>query len=116
MSLYKRGVDKSRSKYKNLIIIGNGFDRWQDILTSYEEFRKYYFSNIERVVEELGCSFYATTDDDGEEKRITAVELVYGNPFEPKYLESDFFWNLEARLDRIDNQIINPCLLSDILI
>ena len=96
-----------RSKYKNLIIIGNGFDCWQDIPTSYEEFRQYYFLHIESVAEELGCAFYTTTDDNEEEKRITAVELIYGNPFEPKPLESDFFWNLEARLDQIDDQIIN---------
>ena len=97
----------SRSKYKNLILIGNGFDRWQDIPSSYENFRQYYLAHIEQVAKELGCSFYSSVDDKGEEKKVTAVELIYGNPFAPKHLEADFFWNLEARLDGIDDQIIN---------
>lgn len=29
-------------KYKSLILIGNGFDQWQDLPTAYKEFRKYY--------------------------------------------------------------------------
>ena len=97
----------ARSKYKNLIIIGNGFDRWQGIPTSYDNFRQYYFTHIEQVAIELGCSFYSAVDDNGEEKRVTAVELIYGDPFEPKHLEAEFFWNLEARLDGIDDQIVN---------
>lgn len=97
----------SRSEYRNLIIIGNGFDCWQGIPTSYEKFRLYYAAHIEEVAEALGCTFYPIIDDAGVEKRITAVELIYGNPFDPDYLESDFFWNLEARLNRIDDQMIS---------
>lgn len=97
----------SRSKYKNLIIIGNGFDCWQGIPTSYEKFRLYYAEHINTVAEKLGCKFYSITDKDGNEKRITAVEMIYGDPFNPENLESEFFWNLEARMDRLDDQIIN---------
>ena len=97
----------SRSNYKNLIIIGNGFDCWQGIPTSYEKFRVYYNEHIEEVASKLGYSFYTIKDTAGIEKKITAVELIYGNPFEPDQLENDFFWNLEARMDKIDDQIIN---------
>ena len=97
----------SRSNYKNLIIIGHGFDCWQGIPTSYEKFRVYYNEHIEEVASKLGYSFYTIKDTAGIEKKITAVELIYGNPFEPDQLENDFFWNLEARMDKIDDQIIN---------
>ena len=97
----------SRSNYKNLIIIGNGFDCWQGIPTSYEKFRVYYNEHIEEVASKLGYSFYTIKDTAGIEKKVTAVELIYGNPFEPDQLENDFFWNLEARMDKIDDQIIN---------
>ena len=97
----------SRSNYKNLIIIGNGFDCWQGIPTSYEKFRVYYNEHIEEVASKLGYSFYTIKDTAGIEKKITAVELIYGNPFEPDQLKNDFFWNLEARMDKIDDQIIN---------
>lgn len=93
----------SRSLYKNLVIIGNGFDMWQGLPTSYEQFRLYYHENIERIAKELNCTFY-TVD---EKIRVTAVELIYGNPLNLNYLEDAFFWNLEARMDKIDDQLIN---------
>ena len=97
----------SRSNYRNLIIIGNGFDCWQGIPTSYEKFRVYYKEHIAEVASKLGYSFYTIKDTAGIEKKVTAVELIYRNPFEPDQLENDFFWNLEARMDKIDEQIIN---------
>lgn len=97
----------SRSKYRNLIIVGNGFDCWQSIPTSYEAFRLYYSKHVEEVAKALGYGIYTVTDKSGAKKNITAVELIYGNPFEPNYLENEFFWNLEARMDRLDDQKIN---------
>lgn len=97
----------SRSKYRNLIIIGNGFDCWQGIPTSYEKFRLYYIEHIEEAAEALGLEFYTIKDKSGAEKKVTAVELIYGNPFEPDQLENEFFWNLEARMDKLDDQNIN---------
>ena len=43
----------SRSNYRNLIIIGNGFDCWQGIPTSYEKFRVYYNEHIAEVASKL---------------------------------------------------------------
>ncbi len=96
-----------RSKYKNLIIVGNGFDCWQDIPTSFSQFRLYYAEHIRCVAEELGCKFYSAKDKEGHEKKITAVEIIYGDPFNPDDLELVFFWNLEARMDWVDDQVIN---------
>ena len=73
----------SRSNYKNLIIIGNGFDCWQGIPTSYEKFRIYYSDHVEEAANKLGYSFYTIKDKAGIEKKVTAVELIYGNPFKP---------------------------------
>ena len=42
-----------RSKYKKLVLIGNGFDRWRGLPTSYNEFRNYYLTHIEEVMHEL---------------------------------------------------------------
>lgn len=44
----------SRSNYRNLIIIGNGFDCWQGIPTSYEKFRVYYNEHNDHLMIILG--------------------------------------------------------------
>ena len=97
----------SRSKYKNLVIIGNGFDRWQNLPTSYDQFRKYYFANVDKVISELGLSKHTVSDDAGNEKVVTAVELIYGDPFDPNKLPDEFFWNFETVLDKLDDQELN---------
>lgn len=94
-------------KYKTLILIGNGFDQWQDLPTAYEEFRKYYAAHIRELATSLGCTFYPKKDTDGAENEVTAVELIYGDPFAPSQLEGDFFWNLESRMDKLDDQLIS---------
>lgn len=93
----------SRSLYKNLVIIGNGFDMWQGLPTSYECFRRYYHANVERIAKELNCTFYEADN----KSKINAVELIYGDPLNPEHLEDSFFWNLEARMDKLDDQLIN---------
>lgn len=97
----------SRSKYKNLVIIGNGFDRWQNLPTSYDQFRQYYFVNVDKVISELGFSKHTISDDAGNEKVVTAVEMIYGDPFDPNKLPDEFFWNFETALDKLDDQELN---------
>ncbi len=96
-----------RSKYRNLVIIGNGFDRWQNLPTSYEEFRKYYIAHVDLVMEQNGFSKYVITDEEGNERLFSSVELIYGNPFEPSDLPNEFFWTFETSLDKLDDQRIN---------
>ena len=31
----------ARTRYRKLMLIGNGFDRWQGLPTSYDAFRNY---------------------------------------------------------------------------
>ena len=96
-----------RSRYRNLILIGNGFDRWQDLPTSYEQFRQYYQANIEQILSDLGYTRHTVPDQNGVDRSITAVELIYGNPFQPSEMPNDFFWYFEASLDQLDDQQLN---------
>lgn len=91
-------------KYRNLILIGNGFDRWQGLPTSYDEFRKYYSAHIDDAMAALGIYKKIMTEPDGTQKTITPVELVYGDPFDPQKLPSEFFWSFETSLDKMDDQ------------
>ena len=93
-----------RSKYRNLVIIGNGFDRWQGLPTSYDEFRKYYADHIDEAMDALGISPKTVVEPDGTTRTITPVELIYGDPFNPKKLPSEFFWSFETSLDKMDDQ------------
>lgn len=90
------------SKYKNLFIIGNGFDRWQKLPTSYDDFRKYYFEHISEIVKALGIK--VRSDSDGH--IITPVEMIFGDIFQPEELPKDFFWNFESAMGRLDGQRI----------
>ena len=96
-----------RSKYKKLVLIGNGFDRWRGLPTSYDEFRNYYLTHIEEVMHELRISKLSIQQPDGSSQIITPVELVYGDPFHPKALSPEFFWTFERSLDKLDDQQLN---------
>lgn len=92
-----------KSKYKKLFIIGNGFDRWQGMSTSYDEFKSYYKQNIRDVTRKLHIK--TKTNKKGE--LITPVEMVYGNSFNPTTLPTEFFWNFELSTALLDDQNIN---------
>ena len=99
----------SSSKFNTLILIGNGFDRWQNLPTSYEDFRKYYYANIDRVMKELKITPMKVDDpkNPGKKKSITPVEFIYGNAFKPDNLLDEFFWNFENSTALIDDQMLN---------
>ena len=92
----------SCSKYRNLIIVGNGFDRWQGLPTSYDQFKEYYRKNVRNVTEKLHIQ--ATVNEDGA--LITPVEMIFGDIFCPKDLPEEFFGNFESSLALLDDQII----------
>lgn len=97
-------------KYRKLFLIGNGFDRWQGLSTSYDQFRKYYRSNIRAVTEELHNK---TTVNEASDL-ITPVEMIYGEIFSPEALPEEFFWNFESSTALLDDQnIINYFGKSD---
>ena len=92
----------SKSYYRNLVIIGNGFDRWQGLPTSYDDFKEFYRNNIRSIVSELKIKTYE--NDKGD--LITPVELIFGDIFQPKQLPDEFFWNLEESMALLDDQAI----------
>lgn len=92
-----------KGKYKNLIIIGNGFDRWQGLPTSYDNFKQYYFEHILSVCKKLKIK--VRTDDSGN--LITPVEMIFGDIFRPGVLSNEFFWNFETSMSMLDDQYIS---------
>ena len=102
--------DLMKSKYRKLFIIGNGFDRWQGLPTSYDHFKEFYRKNIREIVK--GLQIKTITDHDGN--LITPVELVFGDISKPSSLPEEFFWNFESTLALLDDQkLINHFDKSD---
>lgn len=76
-----------KGQYTKLFLIGNGFDRWQGLPTSYDNFRQYYFEHIL----EISKQFRIKTEVDKAGNIITAVEKIFGDIFNPKKLPGEFF-------------------------
>ena len=90
-----------------LIIIGNGFDLWQGLPTSYSEFEKYYRLNRDRIMRRLHIKPIEVVGDDGDSFFISPVEVLYGDPFDLSDLDYEFWSSYEDSLDEIDDQRIN---------
>ena len=80
---------RMKGQYTKLFLIGNGFDRWQGLPTSYGDFRQYYFAHILEITKELRIK----TEVDDAGRLITPVEKIFGNIFNPEALPGEFFWN-----------------------
>ena len=91
-----------KGNYKNLFIIGNGFDRWYGLPTSYDEFKKYYRANIKKIAKTTGIQ--TTVNADGD--LITPVELVFSDITKPTALPDEFFWNFENATALLDDQML----------
>ena len=63
---------RMKGKYTKLFLIGNGFDRWQDLPTSYDNFRQYYFNHILEITKQLRIK----TEKDKVGNVITPVEKI----------------------------------------
>ena len=98
---------KRRKAVKNLFLIGNGFDRWQNLSSSYDDFRKYYQAHIDDVMRAMSINRIEITNEKGEEVELTPVDLIFGNPFDPRELQPEFFWQLEDSMNKIDDQLLN---------
>lgn len=91
-----------KGQYTKLFLIGNGFDRWQGLPTSYDNFRQYYFEHILEITKELRIK----TETDKSGNIITPVEKIFGNIFNPEALPGEFFWNFESSMALLDDQNI----------
>lgn len=56
---------EQRTPVDTLILIGNGFDIWQNLDTSYQSFEKYYEAHLGEMLERLHLKKYTKYNDDG---------------------------------------------------
>lgn len=87
-----------------IIIIGNGFDRWQGLNTSYADFQTYYHEHLNEILKKLHIRKRKYISSDGTVKECSDVELIYGDPFDPGELDNEFWNNFESSLADIDTE------------
>lgn len=90
-----------------LIIIGNGFDIWQGLNTSYASFERFYKDHIEDILKKLHLRKRTVVDEQGNRFLYSDVELVYGNPFNPEELSHDFWGSFEISLENVNAEMLN---------
>ena len=86
-----------------IVIIGNGFDRWLGLNTSYSDFHRYYLEHRNKLAKKK----YRMELEDGTIEEFTDVELIYGDPFDPGELDDDFWNGFEQSLSHIDAERLN---------
>ena len=92
---------EQRTPVDTLILIGNGFDIWQNLDTSYRSFERYYEAHLDEVLERFHLKKYTKYNDDetiaidseGNTITYSDVELFYGDPFKLQKLDHTFWWN-----------------------
>lgn len=114
MRLFKKqkaGDVNSLPEIDTLVIIGNGFDAWQGLNTSYASFRKYYQTHREEIMKRFHIKMKEIEEYyQGklvQKIRISDVEIVYGDPFQPQELDLAFWHRFEDSLSKIDAEALN---------
>ena len=92
---------------EKLIIIGNGFDIWQGLKTSYKYLVEYYRDNRERILKKLHIPEVVYEDEDGTKFHTDQTSIIYSNPFFSEILDDEFWFNFEESLGVIDDQTVN---------
>lgn len=100
-------TDLPKIQKDTLIVIGNGFDIWQGLHTSYAQFQAYYLAHRDAILKKLHKKGYTVFDEDGTSFEITDVEIVYGDPFDPSDLDDTFWGTFETSLADVDAERIN---------
>lgn len=103
----QKQADLPKSPKDTLIIIGNGFDIWQGLGTSYAQFRAYYLAHRDAILKKLHIKKHTIVSQDGAPCQITDVELIYGDPFDPSELDDTFWGTFETSLSDVDAERIN---------
>ena len=90
MKKFKRLINSDNSNKcipkDTLIIIGNGFDRWQELDTSYNAFRQYYLLHRDEIMKKLHIRKKEIRYSNKCIEEFSDVELIYGDPFHPSEL------------------------------
>lgn len=105
----KRNNDSNYKPMKKdtLIIIGNGFDRWQGLDTSYNAFQKYYLLHRDEILKKLRIEKMGIRRINGIIEEFSDVELIYGDPFHPDELDEIFWGSFESSLSEVDDERLN---------
>lgn len=90
-----------------IFVIGNGFDLWQGLDTSYGSFQAYYLSHRDEIMRKLHVKPHVFIDKSDKEIVLSDVELVYGGPFDPSGLSSWFWGMFETSMGIVDSQELN---------
>ena len=97
----------TESTIDTLILVGNGFDIWQGVSTSYRDFEKYYIGHLPAILKHLHIEPWEIADESGNIRKVSDVEMLYGDPFDPDFLDHDFWNRYEDSLSLIDDQRVN---------
>lgn len=103
----QKQADLPKAQKDTLIIIGNGFDIWQGLSTSYAQFQAYYFAHRDAILKKLRIKKHTIMEQDGTSCQITDVEIIYGAPFDPSELDDAFWGTFETSLSDVDAERIN---------
>ena len=105
------------SGVKNLILVGNGFDIWQGLPTSYNNFKEYYQNNKVRIAKQLHIKPIILKDENGLDFEINYIELFYGflkdknisinNHDSTEILNAEFWSDFENNLFYLNDYYIN---------
>lgn len=74
---------------------------------SYADFEKYYIAPLPDILKRLQIQPWEIEDEDGTKRIVSDVEMLYGDPFDPYFLDSDFWNRYEDSLALIDDQKVN---------
>ena len=88
-------------KKDTLVIIGNGFDLWQNLKTSYKDFYNYYMQHRFEICKKLRIK-EVTVQDRNKIKKVTPVELIYGDILDQDLDYFDFWNTFEDSLGYLD--------------
>lgn len=101
------GAATERPSIDTLFVIGNGFDLWQGLSTSYSAFQDYYIRHRDEIMRHLRIRMHDFIDERGATVKVSDVEIVYGDPFDPGELNADFWGAFETSLQDIDAERLN---------
>lgn len=90
-----------------LFIIGNGFDLWCGLPTSFSKFKDYYHKHRDTIMENCNAKYKEIYHDVQQNGKFSDVELIYGNPFSIGELDERFWFNFEESLSEVDDYYIN---------
>lgn len=110
MFFKRKALKKSKEKMPKIdtiVIIGNGFDIWQGLNTSYSQFQQYYIMHRDEILNRLHIKKHVFINKVGQKIECSDVEIIYGDPFDPSELEDEFWNTFEASLNKLDAERLN---------